>query len=1060
MDTDKPTEQTLRRLEHRLIELSAWRNRFGLPLEGRFQAAGSKPGVLVREGDPWPGRSLPVQIKFRAQVPKAWAGLPVSVRLWLGGEAKLSANGKLIGGLNPYHKEYPLLEKARGNETFELELEAVPKGLFGTPNLSPRIEEARLVVPDLPVRAFHEDLAAALDAAKYLATHSRPEIAALIAEAIEAALVGLELPRSPTANYLARIVQAPEAAAVQASIWDEWRFEAEPVQLPEAVRIGLPARRQALRAALEALKSRYPAEGQLWLTGHAHIDLAWLWPFSETRRKVQRTFGTMLTLMERYPWFHFNQSSAQAYAFVEEDDPELFQRIQARVKEGRWDVVGGMWVEPDGNLLSGESWARQLLYGQRYFQQRFGRRAKVCWLPDTFGYTANLPQMLQQGGIPYFFTTKLNWNETNPFPYDLYQWEGLDGSRVIAHSFLNPNQGYNGNVLAYDLGETWRNFKGKRYHDTSLFSIGWGDGGGGPTFEMLERFERLQDFPGLPRLEMGRVEAFYQQVEQRVQTADLPVWVGEQYLELHRGTYTTQSQTKWLHRRLEHTLVEAEAASTLAHILQGAAYPQAELYAAWTTLLKHHFHDVLPGSSVHQVYQEAVRDLGATLEAAQALRHTALERLSTSVGVEGPTKAKVVVWNLTLEDRPLRLRLPRPAKGAFRLLAPGGVEVAYQEQDGEILLASEDLQVPGLGYLALAVVAGTPAKVPSDLEASSRTLENRYLRVRVGADGTLESVYDKAAGREVLAGPGNQLWAYTDIPREWDAWEVDAAYAKDGQELKATQPPRLVRKGLLEASIAVERGMEGVRVTQEYRLRAGSRRLEVHTHLRWERRRTLLRAYFPLALRAHEAWFETAYGAVARPTHTNTSWDAARFEVSAHRWASLDEAGYGVSLLNDGKYGHSARGHTLGLTLLRSPVYPDPYAEEGEHHFTYALFPHIGDWRGETLLEAQDLNAPLQALTLPAQGGDWPARRKLLRVDPPGLRLSALKKQEEGRGVVLRVYEALGGRGSAQLFAEWEVQAAHTVNFLEERQGSLKPKGGQAVFTYTPYQVVSLELKQ
>lgn len=1065
MNIHQSTEQTLRRLEHRLVELSAWRNRFSLPLEGRFQAAGSRTWTPVKEGDGWPSRNFPVQVEFSARVPEDWAGLPVAVRLWLGGEAKLIANGKLVGGLNPYHKEYPLLEKARGNDTIELVLEAVPKGLFGTPNFQPRIEEAHLVVPDPLLRAFHEDLAAAVDAAKYLATHGRPEIAALVAEAVEAALVGLELPRSPTAGYLARIVQAPEAAAVQASIWDEWRFEAEPVQLPEAVITSLPARRQALKAALGAIQSRYPAEGKLWLSGHAHIDLAWLWPFSETRRKVRRTFGTMLTLMERYPWFHFNQSSAQAYAFVEEDDPELFKRIQARVKEGRWDVVGGMWVEPDGNLLSGESWARQLLYGQRYFQEKFGQRALVCWLPDTFGYTANLPQILRQGGIPYFFTTKLNWNETNAFPYDLYQWEGLDGSRVIAHSFLNPNQGYNGNVLAYDLGETWRNFKGKRYHDTSLFSIGWGDGGGGPTFEMLERFERLKDFPGLPRLEMGRVKEFYTAVEMstkgggQTQNPDLPVWVGEQYLELHRGTYTTQSRTKWYHRRLEHVLVEAEAASTLAYTLLGEAYPQAELYTAWTTLLKHHFHDVLPGSSIHQVYQEAERDLGATLEAAQGLRQAALERLSAHVAVENKAATKIVVWNLTLEDRPMRLRLPRPIKGAFRLLAPGEVEVPYQEQGGAILLAAEDIRVPGLGYLTLAVAHGSPAQVTSDLEASVSVLENRYLRITVGADGTLESVYDKAAEREVLAGRGNQLWAYTDIPREWDAWEVDAAYARDGQELKVTQPPRLTRSGPLEASITVERGMEGATVIQEYRLQAGSRRLDVHTYLRWARRRTLLRAYFPLAIRNHEAWFETAYGAVARPTYANTSWDAARFEVSAHRWASLDESGYGVSLLNDGKYGYSARGNTLGLTLLRSPVYPDPHAEEGEHRFTYALLPHAGDWRGETLPEAQDLNAPLQALTLSAQGGDWPASRKLVGVDAPGLRLSALKKSEEGNGVVLRVYEALGGRGVARLQTELGAKTARLVNFLEERQTDLKAAVGRMEVGFEPYKVISLELE-
>lgn len=1059
MGEERRVEQTAQRLKHRLVELSAWRDRLWLPLSGRFRAAGSGEWLSVREGDPWPSRDFPVRMEFTATLPEAWAGLPVSARLAVGGEARLMVNGRLLGGLNPYHKEYLLLEKAQGAQELALELEAVPKGLFGTPNLTPRLEEARLLVPDLEVRAFVEDLAALLDAAGYLLKRGRLEVAALLTDALEASLSGLQLPRTPSQGYLARLVQAPEAASVQASVWDEWRFEAEPLAFPEGLRPELLARRQALRAALEAIRARYPAEGRLWLSGHAHIDLAWLWPFEETRRKIRRTFGTMLTLMERYPHFYYNQSSAQAYAFVEEDDPELFRRIQQKVREGRWDVVGGMWVEPDGNLLSGESWARQLLYGQRYFQSRFGKRAAVCWLPDTFGYTANLPQLLQQAGIPYFFTTKLNWSETNAFPHDLYYWEGLDGSRVIAHSFLNPNQGYNGNLQAYDLGETWRNFKGKRLHDESLFSFGWGDGGGGPTTEMLERFERLKDFPGLPRLEMGTIEAFYRRVEREARSEELPVWVGEQYLELHRGTYTTQSRVKWYHRRLEHVLPEAETAATLAWRLLGEAYPKDQLYTAWTTLLRHHFHDVLPGSSVHAVYKAAHHDLRATLEQAEGLRAAALGVLSKQVGLGGKEAlAKAVLWNLALEDRPLRLEMPRPVQGSFRLIAPGDLEVPYQDLGEHIVVEAEQLSVPGLGYVALAVVPGRPKEPSRDLEVSTSTLENRYLRVQVAPDGTLASVWDKESGREALAGRGNQVWAYTDIPREWEAWDVDLAYAQDGVEVLASAAPEVVEEGPLQATLRVERRLEGALIEQLYRLRASARRLEIETRIRWERRRTLLRAYFPLNVRQHEAWFETAYGAVARPTHRNTSWDVARFEVSGHRWADLSEAGYGVSLLNDGKYGHSALGNVLGLTLLRSPVYPDPLADEGEHRFTYALYPHRGDWRGETILEAHDLNAPLRAIVLPAEGGDWPSVRQFARISAPGLRLSTLKRSEEGEGIVLRLYEAHGGRGRAVLETELATGAARRVNLLEEAQEELLLEGRALRLDFTPYRVISLEL--
>jgi alpha-mannosidase len=1057
MDNQRSIEHTLRRLEHRLTELSAWKNIAWQTLEtGAFRALGAKKSVPIRVGDFWASRVFPVTITFEASVPKAWAGKPVAVRFQVGGEGKLSANGRLIGGLNQFHIEHQILESAKANQKLEFEIEAVPKGLFGAPNLEPRLIEARLVLPDFELRGFVEDLSAAHDAASYLLKNGRGEIAVLIADAIEAALVHLDLPRSPSENYLARIVQDPRAAQNIGSIWDEWKFDVDALDLPDAVRRQFAVRKKAFAAAIAAIKTRYPSEGRLFVTGHAHIDLAWLWTFDETRRKVRRTFGTALSLMERYPDFHFNQSSAQAYAFVEQDDPALFKRIQAKVAEGRWDLVGGMWVEPDGNLLSGESWARQLLYGQRYFRKKFNQTLRLCWLPDTFGYTANLPQILRQGGIDWFFTTKLNWNETNAFPHDLYQWEGIDGSRVIAHSFFNPGEGYNGNIAAFDLGGTWKNFKGKRDFDTSLLSFGWGDGGGGPTGEMLERYERLKDFPGLPKLETGRVQELYGRIEKQVEAGlELPVWMGEQYLELHRGTYTTQAKIKWLHRRLEHVLVEAEAASSTAWKILKAPYPQAELTEAWTSLLRHQFHDVLPGSSVRAVYDAAHLELEATLATAQKWRDRALNALSQSLELQGG-KTKLVVWNLALEARELRLKTARPVKGAFSLKSAAGREISYQELEDQILISDCELTVPSMGYLALEVVRGKPQKIVSALKASASSLENKFLRVEVFADGTLQSVLDKTANREILAGRGNQIWAYTDIPREWDAWEIDANYARDGIELLAVGKPKLEYAGSLEASILVERRFENAVIEQRYVLRSGSRRLEIQTYIRWQGRRTLLRATTPLEIRSHEAWFETAFGAIPRPTHRNTSWDAARFEVAAHRWADLSEADYGVSLLNDGKYGHSSQGNVLGLTLLRAPVFPDPLAEEGEHRFTYALYPHRGDWRGQTTLEAHDLNAPLLACVSANKNGRDPSSRSYMNISQPNLRLSSLKKAEDGDDLVLRVYDAVGARGTAKLETELGIQKISRLNFLEDEME--QSKTSELEISFTPFSVTSLKL--
>jgi alpha-mannosidase len=1048
-------EQTLRRLEHHLVELASWQDLARLNFEpGIFTGIdGERSSIAL--GQSWPSRGVPILMDFEMTVPVAWAGKPVFAYIHTGGEGQLTVNDQLIGGLNIFHKEHRILERAVGGETLRVQIEAVPKNLFGTPAYDPKLEVAYLYVPDFEVRGFVEDLAAAHDAATHLHAHQRSEVAQLILDALNKTLEHLGIPRAPTENYLARVIQEPRGAAIITGVWDEWKFEAAPLELPESVRSELSSRRAELKSSLEQIQTRYPSIGKLHLTGHAHIDLAWLWPFEETRRKLRRTFGTILSLMDRYPEFRFNQSSAQAYAFVEQDDPELFEHVKARVLEGRWDITGGMWVEPDGNLLSGESWVRQVLYGQRYFQSRFGKKVHVCWLPDTFGYTANLPQILQGADIPFFFTTKLNWNETNAFPHDLYTWEGIDGSRVIAHSFFNPGQGYNGNIDAHDTLGTWKNFKGKRHHNTSLYSIGWGDGGGGPTQDMLERYERIKDFPALPKLEFGMIEDHFRRIEK--ETRDLPVWVGEQYLELHRGTYTTQAKIKWYHRRLEHVLVEAETACALAWQFVGDMYPHAELDEAWTSLLRHQFHDVLPGSSVRAVYDAAQKEMGAMLTKVEMLRTRALESLSLQVRGEN----QIVVWNLTLEDRPLRVRVANPSTvnpktENFKLVNANGLEVAHQISGDDILIDDSSL-IPGLGYVALNVVSGEFATSSSELYSTDNTLENAHLRIAVGKDGTLESVYDKHANRESLAGRGNQIWAYTDIPRIYDAWEIDADHARDGQELLATHAPILGQSGLLEAGIKVRREFNGAVIEQTYSLGANSKRLEVKTRIRWTGRRTMIRALFPLNVRSYEAWFETAFGAIARPTHRNTSWDQAKFEVNAHRWADLSEAGYGVSLLNDGKYGHSAHGSTLGLTLLRSPIFPDPIADEDEHEFTYAILPHQGDWRS-SITEAHDLNAPLQAVHVTSSRGDWPSSQHFAKLDAPGLRLSACKKSEDGNEIILRVYEAHGGRGTATLETKFGRDRAAMTNLLEEETETLEIVDGTLEFDFRPFEVKTIRL--
>jgi alpha-mannosidase len=1056
-------EQSLRRLSIRLLELSAWRDRERrLIAEGEFRTSPGAHWSKLQSGDPWPALGTPVEIRFAFSTPEEWAGLPVYGRFQLGGEALLFVNDRPIGGLNPLHVEYPLLIPAKGGERLQFHAEVVPHGLFGAPVPEPRFDLACILVPEDDVRALHDDLAAALDAALYHATTGRVAIAERLIGAIHQAFRSIILPRGETEEYLARISAAAENRPADdfygnqerlGSLWERWRFRLPSGLLTKEQRSRLSEVRSILAAEIASISARFPAEGSVWLTGHAHIDLAWLWPLEETRRKARRTFHSVVGLMTGYPELHFNQSSAQLYAWVEQDDPALFKEIQALARQGRWDVVGGMWVEPDGNLPAGESWVRQLLFGQRYFQNKFERRPKVAWLPDSFGFNGNLPQLLLSAGIPYFFTHKLTWNERNPFPFDLYWWEGIDGSRVLAHSFTNPKNGYNADITAFETGETWRRFRAKQSQEHTLLAFGHGDGGGGPTPEMLERFRRFRNFPGLPNLQIGRVDEFYE----KISTRTLPVWVGEKYLEYHRATFTTQGRVKLLHRELEQALVEAETAATLAALGGTTLYPEKALNGLWQVLLLNEFHDILPGSSIHTVCETAQRQLAGALEECRAIRDAALSGCDSNPQSAPSGDLNGLIWNLQLNDRPFLAEITGEIRGPLKVIGAAEKEVVTQQLDnGRLLLWAEDVMVPGLGSLPIRSAPGEPGAFPSFVQSDPSSLETASFRLEVNGDGTLASLFDKETGREILADRGNQLWLYTDIPRQFDAWDIDATYGDEGIELCSDTAPECIENGPLRGVIRTRRRHEQIEIIQDYRLTHRSRLVEICTRIRWHGRRHFLRALFPLQIRTHETWAETAFGAVARTNHRNTPWDQARFEMPMHRWADLSEPDYGVSLISVGKYGYNAHGNVLGISLLRSPVYPDPYADEGEHEFIYAIYPHRGTWRNGTIQAARSLHSSLRFTKL----DDATIHPSLLQLHGDPVELAALKKAEDSNDIILRLYEPHGSRAITTIETARSLRSASLVNILENNaELSAVEKEHRIKLSFRPFQVISLKLE-
>jgi alpha-mannosidase len=632
--------------------------------------------------------------------------------------------------------------------------------------------------------------------------------------------------------------------------------------------------------------------------GHAHIDTAWLWPLAETYRKTLRSFSSQLRYMEDYPEYRFACSQAQQYAWIKERNPELWVRLRAAVARGQFVPVGGSWVEPDCNLPSGESLVRQLLHGQRWFEREFGRRHREFWSPDAFGYAGQLPQILREAGITRFLTQKLSWNRFNKPEHHTLVWQGDDGSEVLAH--YPPADTYNSDVSVSELLKTSRDYKDHDHSRTSLLVFGFGDGGGGPTKDMLETLRRARDLQGLPRTVQRTSEEFFSALE--AEGGDRPVVSGELYFEYHRGVYTSQARTKRGNRRGEQALHDAEFLACL-----GSDYPRDELDRLWKLLLLQQFHDILPGSSIGLVHDEAERDLAAVEAGANALAGVG----ETLVNTVGFARREVV-------------------GDAVFAAAPFGAA-----QRGE---ADDEVRVDGL------------------------TLENGHLRVTLSPDGSLASVLHRASGREALAAPGNRLELAEDRPVNFEAWDIDPSALETRRDY-APATSWSASSTPLRAEIAFERPS----LTQVVRLDAGSRRVEFRTTIDWQEEHTLLTVCFPLAVHARTATYEMPFGYAERPTHWSTSWDRARYEVPGHRWADVSEHGFGVALLNDCKYGWSCHGNELRLSLLRGPRSPDPQADIGRHEFAYALVPHAGGWREAGIVgEAVCFNAPLRATSATA----------------------------------------------------------------------------------------------
>ena len=851
----------------------------------------------------------------------------------------------------------------------------------------------------------------------------------------------------------------------------------------------------SLREAQKGLLTLRPLlqQADIHLTGNAHIDAAWLWPWTETVEVVRQTFGTALQLMDEYPKYTYTQSAAAYDEWIEQKYPPEFEQIQQRVKEGRWEMVGGMWVEPDLNMPDGESQVRQLLLGKRYFQSRFGVDVRIGWNPDSFGYNWQLPQIYKRSGVDYFVTQKMAWNDTNQLPLKLFWWQSPDGSRVLTyfpHDYANE-------IDPVDMARAFAHARQDNPGTTEMMHLyGIGDHGGGPTRAMLDAGDRwLSPDKAYAQLHFGDAQSFFSAVEKELDTAhapiwnyktlaagdtklpqppaglwSLPVWNDELYFEYHRGVMTSQAAHKRNMRESEEEVLNAEKWSSIAW-LGGTPYPASQLNEAWKKVLFNQFHDLAAGSGIGVIYKDAQKDYDMVRFTADAATSQALGTIASYIDTQSRSKGvPVLVVN--------PLAWVRSGVVDFTVqLAEAAPEIEIVDEAGKVLPSESSLtnaathtfsvhalvpDVERLGYMlvyARPATARTAAVSGVQVNADGHTLENQFLRLTVDAKtGCITSLVNKKTNFDAIAagGCGNQLQAFVDTPKEYDAWNIDADFDKVVTNLDMVDSVQLAEHNSLRAVIHVTRHWQASTFVEDITLYNGLPRVDIVMDIDWHERHKLLKAAFPLAAGSPQATYEIPYGSIERPTTRNNSVEDAKFEVPALRWADLGDAQNGFSLINESKYGYDAKGNVLRLSLLRSPTWPDPEADQGHQQFSYALYPHAGSWKEAlTVRQGYDFNYRLAAMQVLPHAGKLPGSFHFLDVDQDNVVVTAMKKTEDGDGLLVRFYEWAGKGGNVTLTFPPGVVSATLANLMEKPEGSPLPVvGGQKVTVpVTPFEI-------
>lgn len=974
-------------------------------------------------GDTWGGPDMSAQFRCKSAMPKRFAGKRVALQLYFSGDGLLCINGAPYHGLDPFRDMIFLTESASGDETYDLDVESYIFWHAGE-TIIKNFEVSQFVTLDQEMANIYWDLRCAYKV--------------MLTELIE-----------PGVRDYVRAVLDEALVDFDHNETDPTRFREQASRAQAIVRRGLYE------------SDRFQREGLIHMNGNSHLDVCFMWTHAEFVRKIGRTHATTLRLMEQYPDYKFSQSQPLMYEEMKQNWPNIYEQVKERVKEGRWEVIGAFWVEPDCNLISGESFVRQLVHGIRFLREEFGVTPRTAWIPDVFGNMWSLPQICLKSGLKYFVTHKMIlWNDTNKWRKNVFWWEGPDGSRIFAHV---PPTGFIGTCEPDHMTEHWQNFTDKSTVGESLYNYGWGDGGGGPDAEMLESIKRYQNFPGMTPVTWSfNEEALERMYQKAVAAGDaIPVYNDELYLEEHRGTFTTKGIFKKLNRYCERLYRSAEMFSCFA----GGDYPREELREGWKTILTNQFHDSLPGSHVTVVHQDLIESYEAPVATGEKVLADALQGIAAKVDTQGDGDA-IVLFNSLPFERSTLVRLPREEADVHLLDAdsnPVPHQFIVNAESGKTELVFRAEGIPALGYATYRLKEDfEDPKSPVILKAADTSLENEFIKLTLNEEGEIVSLLDKQTNRECIDPErrGNVFQLYEDEPGRHEAWDIISTYEDLEFDIRGSVELRVAESGPVRAAIELTKTFRDSKIVQRIVLARGSKRVDFETYVDWHEQKKLLKTRFHTTIRSRTATYDIPFANIERPTTRNNSYEAAKFEVPAHQWMDISQADYGLSLLNDCKYGHEAYGSMICLTLLKGPTFPDPVADQGEHWFTYSLYPHGGCWRdGGTVAEALDLNNPVLPILEPAHKGSLAPVHGFMQVDAANVTLEAVKRAEDSNALIVRLVERHGVQNDVTVTLPGTIKKLAECNLLEEEDQPMQASGECFSFTIRPYEIRTFKVE-